>query len=558
MARDLKDSIDVLNRTISNWARLPAGSFNTPVSRESRRLQLKEESQSFKRRAGMVALQDRIKRDYDIIKQSDKLFRAQEFMALHPNAFKSAGDKVRFDEIMAERRKRDRMRGIRADKSFSEQMLAITDPDLAYRKSLEEKFQGASQGADVAADEIIRAERSEKAKKIHSERRKRDRMAINRANETLRFAMLDEDEQAIQGMMKQHGWSRGDAEKVYIKQLTENAKWLRQLFPHSKTLAKNAIPIAKAIGKAAHIPLVGTFLSNPLAGGAAAAIYALAKINKNFEQISKISTKSYTLGVNPAKYESVKRKMEIYGGSAESFFGPAASIMAQQGLAQRGLGNLDYVRNLSALGIKVTGTGLAGLATPQEQMENNANALYAAYQSKDFNRIRAIQSITGMDDAAVKMAIKAKKKGKKYLDTGSDIESFLSGFDNEDAADEWNEMWTKIGAFWDGIFAPKRGDGLPGLIKDLNSPVPMSSPVGLFNKKSKVDQAKEAAISADRYEAGDYAVAAPNYGSNGGGNSTVTLILKTEDGKTVGKRVMKAGEKFTDRVAVADFFDKGE
>ena len=31
----------------------------------------------------------------------------------------------------------------------SEKMLAITDPDLAYRKSLEEKFQGASQGADV-------------------------------------------------------------------------------------------------------------------------------------------------------------------------------------------------------------------------------------------------------------------------------------------------------------------------------------------------------------------------------------------------------------------------
>ena len=72
------------------------------------------------------------------------------------------------------------------------------------------------------------------------------------------------------------------------------------------------------------------------------------------------------------------------------------------------------------------------------------------------------------------------------------------------------------------------------------------------------EAARSAALSADRYDAGDYAVAAPSYGSNGCGNSTVTLILKTEDGKTVGKRVMKAGEKFTDRVAVADFFDKGE
>lgn len=76
---------------------------------------------------------------------------------------------------------------------------------------------------------------------------------------------------------------------------------------------------------------------------------------------------------------------------------------------------------------------------------------------------------------------------------------------------------------------------------------------------AKMDETKKSAISADRYDAGDYAVATADTGSAaGGGNSTVTLILKTEDGKTVGKRVMKAGEKFTDRVAVADFFDKGE
>ena len=76
---------------------------------------------------------------------------------------------------------------------------------------------------------------------------------------------------------------------------------------------------------------------------------------------------------------------------------------------------------------------------------------------------------------------------------------------------------------------------------------------------AKMDETKKSAISADRYDAGDYAVATADTGSAaGGGNSTFTLILKTEDGKTVGKRVMKAGDRFTDRVAVADFFDNGE
>ena len=282
MARDLKDSIDKLETTLRAVGTrvMTIGTGNA-----NRKLDSFERLGSVKKRLGMIEAQSRIGKFFSIIKESDKLFAADAWMSAHPsNRFKSAADKVRFDEIVAERRKRDRMRSIRADKLFSEQMLAITDPDLAYRKSLEEKFQGASQGSDVAADEIIRAERSEKAKKIHSERRKRDRMRNIRANQSFRFAMLDNDEQFIQGAMRDNGWSRDQAEQVYFKNLTENTKWLRFIAKDNPKIAKNLIPIAKAVGKAGGLPFIGGLATNPALAAVGAAMFVSREYSKAIKE----------------------------------------------------------------------------------------------------------------------------------------------------------------------------------------------------------------------------------------------------------------------------------
>ena len=282
MARDLKDSVDKLETTLRAVGTrvMTIGTKNA-----NRKLDSFEGLDSVKKRLGMIEAQSRIGKFFSVIKESDKLFAADAWMSAHPNnRFKSAAEKVRFDEIVAERRKRDRMRGIRADKLFSEQMLAITDPDLAYRKSLEEKFQGASQGSDVAADEIIRAERSEKAKKIHSERRKRDRMKNIRASQSFRFAMLDSDEQFIQGAMRDKGWSRDQAEQVYFKNLTENAKWLRFIAKDNPKIAKNLIPIAKAIGKAGGLPFIGGLATNPALAAVGAAMFVSREYSKAIKE----------------------------------------------------------------------------------------------------------------------------------------------------------------------------------------------------------------------------------------------------------------------------------
>ena len=275
MARDLKDSVDKLETTLRAVGTrvMTIGTGNA-----NRKLDSFERLGSVKKRLGMIEAQSRIGKFFSVIKESDKLFAADAWMSAHPsNRFKSAADKVRFDEIVAERRKRDRMRGIRADKLFGERMLAITDPDLAYRKSLEDEFQGASQGSDVAADEIIRAERSEKAKKIHSERRKRDRMNNIRASQSFRFAMLDSDEQFIQGAMRDKGWSRDQAEQVYFKNLTENTKWLRFIAKDNPKIAKNLIPIAKAVGKASGLPFIGGLFANPTTAIMALGVGAIAR-----------------------------------------------------------------------------------------------------------------------------------------------------------------------------------------------------------------------------------------------------------------------------------------
>ena len=88
-----------------------------------------------------------------------------------------------------------------------------------------------------------------------------------------RYAMMDTDERNIRTLMDSHrSWNRGQAEQVYFQQLTENTKWLRLIGKNNPKIAKNLIPIAKTIGKASGIPIIGAFAKNPALGALTALI----------------------------------------------------------------------------------------------------------------------------------------------------------------------------------------------------------------------------------------------------------------------------------------------
>ena len=100
---------------------------------------------------------------------------------------------------------------------------------------------------------------------------------LDKIKESFDFAMLDSDEQFIQGEMRDNGWSRDQAEQVYFKNLTENTKWLRMIGKNNPKIAKNLIPIAKAVGKASGLPFIGGLFANPMTAIAALGVGAIAR-----------------------------------------------------------------------------------------------------------------------------------------------------------------------------------------------------------------------------------------------------------------------------------------
>ena len=516
MARDLKDSVDKLETTLRA---VGARVMTIGTKNANRKLDSFERLGSVKKRLGIIEAQSRIGKFFSIIKESDKLFAADAWMSAHPsNRFKSAADKVRFDEIVAERRKRDRMRSIRADKLFSEQMLAITDPDLAYRKSLEEKFQGASQGSDVAADEIIRAERSEKAKKIHSERRKRDRMKNIRANQSFRFAMLDSDEQFIQGAMRDKGWSRDQAEQVYFKNLTENTKWLRFIAKDNPKIAKNLIPIAKAVGKAGGLPFIGGLATNPALAAVGAAMFVSSEYSKAIK-------------------ENLNWVNLISAGGGIS--GDALSAAAG--------GGLDYASALKLVqGSKRTaakwkfGEGLDGIF--RSTMYGADVSVFNPFATGE-DRLRMIYNATKniQDDGDRLAALEMWGASEEEYNQGRRLETPREQWSIEerisDRARQWKDWreWAKVhGTTWDKInaytspdwwidFWSAREEIGEDKRKELMSNLPFANIWDEVHDTAEID---------DRYRAGMYDNSTTN---NNGGDRSVTVIqhisaeVKNED-----------------------------
>ena len=156
---------------------------------------------------------------------------------------------------------------------------------ISWRQQLGLEDTGISSDFDYLREQ----EKDQKDRRKRAERfwnRKHDEASIRRfrANESFKFAMLDKDEQFIQGAMRDKGWSRDQAEQVYFKNLTENTKWLRFIAKDNPKIAKNLIPIAKAVGKAGGLPFIGGLATNPALAAVGAAMFVSSEYSKAIKE----------------------------------------------------------------------------------------------------------------------------------------------------------------------------------------------------------------------------------------------------------------------------------
>ena len=208
--------------------------------------------------------------------------------------------------------------------------------------------------AERESNERIDYERELEAEELH-----RRRMS----DKSFGFEMLDKDEQFIQGAMRDKGWSRDQAEQVYFKNLTENAKWLRFIAKDNPKIAKNLIPIAKTIGKASGLPIIGSFASNPALAAITAAVGGFAstisssnaaneatKKWRNYESLYGKPTAQQEWNARLAGIKDPARIAEIYGQLAVNFGGDPDMFLLSQGIALRGMDHKQKQLHAKALG----------------------------------------------------------------------------------------------------------------------------------------------------------------------------------------------------------------
>ena len=196
---------------------------------------------AFDKRIARLENEELVSSLHNITLKSDQLFHADRVMARHRGGFDRAEQVISFE---------DKLRSIRHP--------------LGYKHDQYIKEYG-----DYGAQKIEEAERD----------KKRDD-----ARKSFRFAMLDSDEKFIQGSMRDKGWSRDQAEQVYFKNLTENTKWLRFIAKDNPKIAKNLIPIAKAVGKAGGLPFIGGFATNPALAAVGAAMFVSSEYSKAIKE----------------------------------------------------------------------------------------------------------------------------------------------------------------------------------------------------------------------------------------------------------------------------------
>ena len=208
--------------------------------------------------------------------------------------------------------------------------------------------------AERESNERIDYERELEAEELH-----RRRMS----DKSFRFEMLDKDEQFIQSAMRDKGWNRDQAEQVYFRNLTENTKWLRFIAKDNPKIAKNLIPIAKTIGKASGLPIIGSFASNPALAAITAAVGGFAstisssnaaneatKKWRNYESLYGKPTAQQEWNARLAGIKDPARIAEIYGQLAVNFGGDPDMFLLSQGIALRGMDHKQKQLHAKALG----------------------------------------------------------------------------------------------------------------------------------------------------------------------------------------------------------------
>ena len=214
---------------------------------------------------------------------------------------------------------------------------------------------------------------------------------LNKIKESFRFAMLDSDEQFIQGAMRDRGWSRDQAEQVYFKNLTENTKWLRLIGKNNPAIAKNLIPIAKAVGKASGFPIIGAFARNPalgaitalIGGGLHAGSYSLGRSRT---LAGWMNARSVTGDISGGTFSS----LAATGMSYEQMLQSLAKYSVKSSEARFGGGYKKYAE-LAKYGVDVS-----GLFNPYLSAEERRAEEYRVVSSANQADRAAIMATLGM------------------------------------------------------------------------------------------------------------------------------------------------------------------
>ena len=303
---------------------------------------------AFDKRVARLENEELVSRLHNITLNSDRLFHADRVMARHRGGFDRAEQVI----------------------SFEDKLRSIQHP-LGYKHDQYVKEYG-----DYGAQKIEEAERD----------KKRDD-----ARKSFRFAMLDSDEQFIQGAMRDKGWSRDQAEKVYFKNLTENTKWLRLIGKNNPKIAKNLIPIAKAVGKASGLPIIGAFARNPalgaitalIGGGISAGSYSLSRSGT----LAKwMNARAVTGDIGPGTFHGLAAAGMSYEQMLQSLF--KYSVKSSE--ARFG-GGFDKYAELAKYGVDVS-----GLFNPYLTAEERRAEEYRVVSSANQADRAAIMSALGM------------------------------------------------------------------------------------------------------------------------------------------------------------------
>ena len=203
--------------------------------------------------------------------------------------------------------------------------------------------------------------------------------------------MLDSDEQFIQGAMRDKGWSRDQAEQVYFKNLTENTKWLRLIGKNNPKIAKSLIPIAKAVGKASGLPIIGAFARNPaigaitalIGGGLSAGSYSLGRSGT----LAKwMNARAVTGDIGPGTFHGLAATGMSYEQMLQSLF--KYSVKSSE--ARFG-GGFDKYAELAKYGVDVS-----GLFNPYLTAEERRAEEYRVVSSANQADRAAIMATLGM------------------------------------------------------------------------------------------------------------------------------------------------------------------